>query len=186
MKHKLSLHIPDTMNDWSLTIQDTSVYTDLIPISCPTLQILVPGFVKAVTVNDTSMPDPLEPRFNRTFTACDLDLQTESCGTRFDCLPDGIYVIKYSVSPNDIVYVEYNHLRIVQALKKWNQKLCDLELAPCEPSAEKKAKWDELKEIKGYLEAAKNMVEFCHKAKKGMDLYNYAKKLLDKLDCTTC
>ena len=186
MKHALSLHIPNTMNDWSLTIQDTSVYTDLIPISCPTLQILVPGFVNAVTVNDESMPVPLEPRFTRTFTACDLDLQTQSCGTRFDCLPDGIYVIKYSVSPNDIVYVEYNHLRIVKALKMWNEKLCELELAPCDPPSEKLAKLEHLMKIKAYLEAAVNKVEFCHKPKEGMDLYNYALQLLKKLDCSTC
>ena len=66
MKHKLSLHIPDTMDDWSLTIQDTSVYTDLIPISCPTLQILLPGFVRATTVNDTTMPTP--PSWSRCYT----------------------------------------------------------------------------------------------------------------------
>jgi hypothetical protein len=186
MKHALSLYIPDTMNDWSLTIQDTSVYSDIIPITCPTLQILVPGFVSAVTVNDQTMPNPLAPNFTRTFTACDLELQTQSCGTQYDCLPDGVYVIKYSVSPNDVVYVEYNHLRMVKALKKWNTKLCELELAPCDPPSEKKSKLDELMKIKAYFEAAKNMVEFCHRADKGMELYNFANKLLDKLDCKTC
>jgi len=186
MKHKLSLHIPDTTNDWSLTIQDTSIYATLIPIACPTLQILMPGFIRAITFNDQSMPAPLQPNFIRHFTACDLEVQRENCGTRFDCLPDGIYVIKYSVSPNDYVYVEYNHLRIVQALKKWNEKLCDLNVAACDPSLEKKIKLDELVQIKNYLEAAKNMVEFCHKPEEGMDLYNYAKKRLDKLDCKTC
>jgi hypothetical protein len=186
MKHKLSLHIPDTMDDWSLTIQDTSVYADLIPITCPTLQILAPGFIKAVTITDTTMPNPLGPYFNRTFTACHLELQTEACGTKYECLPDGIYTIRYSVSPNDVVYVEYNHLRMVKALTKWNTKLCELEVAPCDPTTEKKAKLDELMQIKSYLEAAKNMVEFCHKADKGMDLYNYALKRLNKLDCQTC
>lgn len=186
MKHKLSLYIPDTMDDWSLTIQDTSVYTDLIPISCPTLQILLPGFIKATTVNDTTMPNPLVPEFTRQFTACDLDVQTQSCGTRFDPLPDGIYVIRYSVSPNDVVYVEYNHLRMVQGLKKWNEKLCELDMAPCDPPSEKKAKLDELMEIKAFFEAAKNRVEFCHKAEEGMELYNYAMKRLRKLNCQTC
>lgn len=186
MKHKLSLYIPDTMDNWSLTIQDTSVYTDLIPVSCPTLQIQLPGFTTATTVNDTTMPNPLAPGFIRQFTACDLDVQTESCGTRFDCLPDGIYVIRYSVSPNDIVYVEYNHLRIVQALITWNEKLCELEVAPCDPPSEKKARLDELMQIKVFLEAAKNMVEFCSKPNEGMEIYNYALKRLKKLDCQTC
>lgn len=186
MKHKLSLHIPNTMDDWQLVIQDTSIYADLIPVSCPTLQIQLPGFITATTVTDTTIPNPLAPGFIRQFTACSLNVQTESCGTRYDCLPDGIYIIKYSVSPNDVVFVEYNHLRITKALKQWNEKLCELDMAPCDPDKEKKAKLDELMEIKAFLESAKNRVEYCHKANEGMELYNYAKKRLDKLDCKTC
>lgn len=185
MKHALSLIIPDTMNDWSLTIQDSSIYTNLIPISCPTLQVLVPGFIKAAIFNDTT-PVEIQSGFIVNLSACNLEIQKSNCGTVFDCLPDGIYVIKYSVSPNDVVYVEYNHLRITQALKKWNKHLCELEVAPCDPPVDKKAKLKELMEIKYYLEAAKNMVEFCHKADKGMDLYNYALKRLNKLKCQTC
>jgi hypothetical protein len=37
-----------------------------------------------------------------------------------------------------------------------------------------------------YLEAAKAKVEFCHEAQKGMTLYNYAIKLLNKIDCVNC
>jgi len=185
MKHALSLIIPDTMNDWSLTIQDSSIYADLIPVSCPTLQVLVPGFVKAATFTEDT-PVEIQPGFIVNLSACNLELQTQNCGTVFDCLPDGIYVIKYSVSPNDIVYVEYNHLRITQALTLWNKHLCELEMAPCDPPLDKKIKLQELMEIKAYLEAAKNMVEFCHKADKGMDLYNYAMKRLKKMKCQTC
>jgi hypothetical protein len=174
------------MNDWSITIQDISVYAELIPISCPTLQILVPGFVLATTVNEDTQPVPLAPQFIRTFTACDLNLQSESCGTRFDCLPDGIYVIRYSVSPNDLVYVEYNHLRMVQSLQKWNDKLCELDLAPCDPPETKKLIFAELMEIKGYFDAAKNAVENCLNPNKGTELFNYANKRLDKLNCQTC
>lgn len=185
MKHVLSLHIPHVMNDWGLTILDTSAYTDIIPISCPTLQILLPGFTKAVTFDESSVP-PLEPGFVRTFHACDLGVQTTNCGTEYDCLPDGIYVIRYSVSPNDLIYVEYNHLRITKLMKKYQSVLCELELDTCSPIAEKSAKLDQLMEIKGYLEAAVAKVEFCHKPQKGMELYQYAKKLLDKFDCSPC
>ena len=185
MKHLLSLHIPDIMNDWALTIHDTSIYVENMPISCPTLQVLLPGFKKAATFTEDSVP-PLVPGFIRHLTACNLEVQTSNCGSVFDCLPDGIYVIRYSVSPNDLVYVEYNHLRITQALKKYQKHLCDLELAPCAPSFEKAHKLAELQEIKGYLDAAKATVDTCHKASKGMELYNYALKRLNKLDCTTC
>ena len=36
------------------------------------------------------------------------------------------------------------------------------------------------------LDAAKAKVEFCHNPSAGMDLYEYAKKRLDKMDCTVC
>lgn len=173
------------MNEWSLTIQDSSIYTDLIPISCATLQVLLPGFITASTFTEDT-PVQIQPGFIVNLSACNLGAQSQNCGTIFDCLPDGIYVIRYSVSPNDVVYVEYNHLRITQGLIKWNKHMCDLELAPCDPPVDKKLKLKELMEIKGYFEAAKNMVEFCHKADKGMDLYNYAIKRLNKLKCQTC
>jgi hypothetical protein len=37
-----------------------------------------------------------------------------------------------------------------------------------------------------YLDAAKAKVEFCQEPQKGMTLYNYAIKLLNKFDCKTC
>lgn len=185
MKHVLSLHIPDTMNDWVLTVHDTSVYTSLISITCPTLQVQLPGFTTSTTFNEDSVP-PLEGGFIRQLTACDLEVQTTDCGSTYDCLPDGIYVIKYSVSPNDIIYVEYNHLRIVQAMKKYQKHLCDLELNNCAPDKQKSAKLAELQEIKGYIDAAKASVETCHNPDKGIELYNYANTRLDKLDCKTC
>jgi len=185
MKHKLSLHMPDTMNDESLTIHDTSIYGENMNISCPTLQVLLPGFTSATTINEDSVP-PLMPGFIRHLTACNLEVQTVNCGTVYDCLPDGIYVIRYSVSPNDLVYVEYNHLRIVQALKMYQKHLCDLELEACTPPKNKSVKLDELREIKSYLEAAKATVDTCHKPTKGMELYNYALKRLKALDCLSC
>ena len=185
MKHKLSLHIPDTMNDESITIHDTSIYSEDMNISCPTLQIQLPGFKKATTINEDSIPQ-LNPGFIRHFTACNLGLQRENCGVTYNTLPDGIYVIKYSVSPNDVIYVEYNILRMVQALKLYQSHLCELELNACEIPKNKSIRLKELRDIKSYLEAAKSYVEFCHKPTKGMELYNYALKRLKALNCSTC
>lgn len=184
MRHLLQLHIPHTMNEGTLTIQDTSVYADTIPISCPTLQVQLPGFTSATTINDQSVP-ALEPGFIRHLTACNLEVQSEGCGQRFDCLPDGIYVIRYSVSPNDIVYVEYNHLRVTQLMKTWQSHLCDLNLESCAPDEHKASKFKLLMEVKGYIDAAIANAEYCHKPTKAQELYNYAKKKLSKLDCTT-
>jgi hypothetical protein len=168
---------------------DTSVYNQDIPIKCPTLLITVPGFTYSVQYTDIAGSGhyvTINPGFIINLTACDLEIQTLNCGTIYNDLPDGIYAIKYSVSPNEYVFVEYNHLRITKALYKYQALLCDLDLAACDPLTSVKDKLNQLRLIRMYLEAAKSQVEFCHHAQKGMELYNYAVKLLDKMDCSTC
>lgn len=177
--HILSLEVPTVMNPCILKIFDTSVYSDLIPVTCPTLNITVPGFGYSVQLETTE-------NFVDTITACDLGLQTTDCGTVNVDIPDGVYVIKYSVSPNETVYVEYNHMRITQALNKYYNVLCDVDAAACDPPFKIKQRLEELRLIFMYLQAAKGKVEFCHEPQKGMSLYNYAMKLLNKMTCTNC
>ena len=177
--HILSLEVPTVMNPCILKIFDTSVYTTLLPVTCPTLNITVPGFGYSVQLDTTQ-------DFVETITACDLQLQTTDCGTVTVDIPDGIYIIKYSVSPNETVYVEYNHMRITQALNKYYNVLCDVDAAACDPPFKIKQKLEELRLIFMYLQAAKGKVEFCHEPQKGMSLYNYALKLLNKMNCTNC
>jgi len=181
-QHVLSLEAPDTMNKCILRIVDTSIYNNLSPITCAALQITLPGFVRPTTLKSPI----ISPNFILNLTACDLEVQTSQCGTIYNDLPDGIYIIKYSVAPNDIVYVEYNHLRITKALYKIQGIYCDLDLGVCEPSATIKSKLSQIRLIQQQLNAAKAQVEFCHSPKKGMELYNYAVKQLDKITCHTC
>lgn len=171
-----------------MKIFDTSVYQTTspnIPIVCPTLTIIVPGFTQAVEIVGDKMLDFVESG-SINLTACDLGLQTTNCGSQLANIPDGIYAIKYSVSPNDLVFAEYNYLRISQALNKYYKVLCSVDLAACDPPAKIKEKLNKLRLIKMYLESAKSKVEFCHEAQKGMTLYNYALKLLNKFECTNC
>ena len=127
--HVLSLEAPDTLNGCILRVVDTSIYSPTTPITCILLEVTVPGFMRPVQFTDAE----ITPGFTLNLTACDLAIQSMGCGETYNDLPDGIYIIKYSVSPNDVVYVEYNHLRITKALKRYNEILCDLELAACEP-----------------------------------------------------
>jgi hypothetical protein len=177
--HVLSLEVPTVMNTCVLTVMDTSVYTDLIPVVCETLAITVPGFNHSVEL-------PVNAGFIQNITACDLGLQTSECGTEYHPIPDGIYIIKYSVSPNEQVYVEYNHLRISKALNKYNKILCNVDVNACDPPFKIKQRLEELGMINMYLQAAKAKVETCHEPQKGMTLYNYALKLLNKMDCVNC
>lgn len=162
-----------------MTVMDTSVYTDLIPVVCETLTITVPGFTSSVELS-------VNAGFIQNITACDLGLQTTDCNVNYIDIPDGVYIIKYSVSPNDQVYVEYNHLRISKALNKYNKILCGVDVNACDPPFAIKEKLEALRLIFMYLQAAKSKVETCHEPQKGMTLYNYAMKLLNKMDCINC
>jgi hypothetical protein len=178
--HLLSLEVPTVMNTCIMSILDTSIYSPLMPVSCPTLNVTVPGFNYSTQLTTVQGA-------NTILTACDLQLQTQGCdGTTFSDLPDGIYVIKYSVSPNDTVFVIYNHLRITRALNIYNNILCKLDLAACEPPASIQKKLEILKMAKMYLDAAKAKVEFCHEPTHGMTLYNYALKIMRKIECKNC
>jgi len=180
--NSLSLNIPDIMTDCILRVEDTSVYEPLLPYVCPTLQILVPGYRDCVTLNDTTVPK-VDKGFIFNLTACDLKVQTSCCGTEFDPLPDGIYVIKYSTSPHDRMFVEYNHLRVTCLRKKLKEEWCNLKLSACEPIPQTKEKFLALMEITGFIDAAKAKAEYCLDSEQAMVLYNYAKKLLDNYSC---
>jgi hypothetical protein len=183
MNHKLSLEVTDTLNLQILRISDSSVYNSNVPVECPLLEITTPGFVIPVQFNETQ----IQPGFRSlNLTTCDLDLQIEDCGSAYRNLSDGIYIIKYSVSPGSIVYVEYNHLRTSNIMNNYLKVLCEIPLTDSEPNVEVSRKLDLLREIKMYIDAAKAQVEIAHQPQKGMVLYTYAKKLLNKFDCKTC
>lgn len=182
MHHKLSLEITETLAECQLRVKDTSIYVDGVEPSCAKLDITVAGFN-----HPSEYSEPLiSPYFDLAFTACNLGLQKERCGDRMDILPDGIYIIKYSVSPNEFVYVEYNHLRRTKALNMYYKELCEFKMRDCEPTSCNKAKFERLQRIKMFLDAAKAKVEICHKPDEGMELYNMALKMLSKKDCKGC
>tara|TARA_Y100001937_G_C6998640_1_gene275418 strand:- start:465 stop:650 length:186 start_codon:yes stop_codon:yes gene_type:complete len=60
-------------------------------------------------------------------------------------------------------------------------------MKPCEPESERAEVIRELGYIKTLIDAAVAKVEYCQSATEGMELYNYAKRLLGKIDCSaTC
>ena len=181
-KHVLSLESPDTLNKCILRITDTSIYNQDTGVKCPLLQVTLPGFVRPVNFGE----DVISPGFNVNLTACDLGVQVANCGTSYADLSDGIYILKYSVSPNEYVYVEYNHLRITKALLMIQDILCDLNIADCDPPKTVKEKLNKITFIKRILDAAKAKAEYCHEPAKAMQLYNEALSMLKKMECKSC
>lgn len=181
MKHILSLDIPHTNNTQIFRILDTSIYSNDLPVKCGTLSITSPGFTVPVMIE-------VDENFNEILNACKLGISNQGCEDEMPNLPDGIYVVNYSVSPNNKVYVEYNYLRITQTLNQYYQELCRLEISSCEPSSDVRAKLKELRLIKSFLDAAKAKVEYCNSPHQGMQIFLFAKKLLDKYtsSCNQC
>lgn len=182
MRHQLSLEVPTVYNSRLLQVVDSSVYTSALPVDCARLEITVPGYVAPAAID-------VAEGFSSFFTSCDLGLQTVGCDDETLSLPDGLYVIRYSVSPNDAVFVEYNHLRMTQAWNKYFKKLCGLSLGACEPVGEIKEQLRYYQLVRSFLDAARAKVEFCHEPNKGMELFGYAQRMLErgcKLQADSC
>jgi len=177
-KHILSLEVPVVANCEILSIKDTSQYTDHLAKDCPELLITTPGFNSPALIEVT-------PGFDLNLAGCDLQIQTSDCGNKNVALPDGVYIIRYSLSPNDKVFVEYNHLRTTAFMNLYYEVLCGLNLAACEPSSEKEDLISEVNYLRVLIDSAKAQVEYCHNPNKGMEMYNYALKRLRKILCVT-
>ena len=175
-QHALSIEIPDVLTTCIFRVIDTSTYNDNVPVECPKLEITAPGFTMASVIESGT-------DFSLNLTACDLALQTTNCASYRNNLQDGVYVVRYSVAPNETVYVEYNHLRITDALNKINSILCCLDVPGCEPTAPMKEKLKEVQLLWTMLQAAKSKVEYCHSPQQGMDIYKYVTTRLTKLAC---
>lgn len=167
-KHVLQLDIINTNNLNVFKLTDSSIYADGLDIKCPTLHITVPGFTTPVAIDVT-------PGFNLTLTACDLGLSVANCTLN---IPDGVYNIRYSVSPNDQVWVEYDFLRTSDLLQRWKNQICNLDFGLCNPDADTRKTLAELRLIKDMIDAAKVKVEDCHSTKEGVDLFHFANKRL--------
>src|SRR5690349_6932993 len=101
-QHILSLDIRDTCNLGILLIDDTSTYDSLLPVACPNLQITPAGYTVPASI------EPTTAGFRLVLNACTIGIvNSTQCGQSLPELPDGIWRIRYSVSPNDKVFVEY-------------------------------------------------------------------------------
>jgi hypothetical protein len=175
-KHILSLEIPTVSNCELLCIKDTSQYVAELAVDCEELLITLPGYSTPVLIK-------VDKGFDMCLTACVLALQKTQCGTIQQRLPDGIYIIRYSVSPNSKVFVEYNHLRTTSLLNDYYQVLCDLNIQACQPETSKQELLSEMNFIRTMIDAAVANVEYCQSSAQGMQLYSYAKERLSRINC---
>ena len=145
-------------------------------LPCSTLEITPPGFIEPVVLSTTYT------NFRLVLNACMIGIALPlNCGDSCPALPDGIYNIRYSVAPNDKVFVEYKILRTVQAINRYYDLLCQIGLTNNLPEQETEYQLEALETIYNYLLAAKVMVENRHQFTEGINVYRFACTLMDKM-----
>lgn len=176
-KSILSLRFPDLTNEGILLIEDTSTYNPDITPTCPNLQITPPGYKTPASI------DPLTTGFRLVLNSCTLGISSPGdCSTNLPNIQDGPYYIRYSISPNDKVYVEYWYMRTVKAMNRWNELLCALKIPCCLPDQEMVYAIQQLYLIRAFIDSAKVTVEECgHNIQEGVNQLRYANALMAKM-----
>lgn len=175
-RHILDVDIIPTNNEAVLHLFDTSVYDDNLTVTCARLEISIPGF------KYTRLIEPAQ-NFNLAINAIDLELVDE--GVEFlPPLPDGIYHIVYSISPNNEVYIEFDHLRSTMFERRLMIERCRLNLDDGGASEDIVEKLKIINEIENYLKAAIASVTVCEDSEKGLALFIYANQLLTRYSKT--
>ena len=161
-KHQLDFNIiDDVINDKEIMLfLDKSDYME--NPSLPVLEVKFPNFNDYYKV-------PIIPNQINKLTTSALRFTDE----RAD-FPDGVYVVRYSVSPHDRTAVCKNYLRTVTLN-------CNIKEHLEGTSLDEKEKINLLYEIDKYLFAAKGQVE--KHPNQANELFRYALKLFKQIDC---
>lgn len=171
MVSKLNLDIIDTHDFKTLGILDTSWYNPDITIESPTIEIVPPGYTHAVS------PFFMIRALN-IFNSNGLGLTKASCEEELIDLPDGLWKIKYSICPNDKLFIERFFLKTDRIQCRFTQAFLNLDLSSLNTDIQKKKKAN-LDDIELYINGA-IAASNDQNAKLASDLYKKANKLLDR------
>lgn len=170
MISRLSFDIIDTHDFKTLGILDTTWYNPLITVETPTIEILPPGYVNAVS------PYFMIGALN-VYNSNGVGITKASCEEDLIDLPDGLWKIKYSICPNDKLFIEKFFLRTDRLRCSYNRAFLSLDLK--NECAEKSDKMRKLNEIEFYIKGA-IAASNDQNAKDAHDFYIKASKMLSK------
>lgn len=161
----LDFLITPTYNVNTLAVADTSTYDeDPADPDSPTLEISVPGFYSVVI--------PFVPEEVNVINSTILGL-TE---TGQSALPDGVYVIRYSISPSYANFVEKSIMRVDKLMEEFDEAFLTLDIADCSGPIKKQDKIA-LDTIFYFIQGAVSAANNCA-TEEAVKLYNKASKLL--------
>lgn len=176
MISRLSFDIIDTHDFKTIGILDTTWYNPDIVVETPTIEIIPPGYTVAAS------PFFMIKGLN-VYNSNGVGITRASCEEELVDLPDGIWRLKYSICPNDKLFIERFFLKTDQILCRYTQAFLTLDLknAESKKDVERKKKLEEIEfYINGAIAASNNQ-----NAKEAIDLYNKADKSLSRFfsDC---
>mgnify|MGYP003619271391 FL=1 len=146
MVSKLNFNIVDTHDFKTLGVVDTSWYNPDITVETPTIEILPPGYTVAAS------PFFMIKALN-VYNSNGLGITRASCEEDLVDLPDGLWKIKYSICPNDKLFIEKFFLKTDKIQCKYDQAFLSLDLANLSTEKEKRKRQD-LEEIEIFLQGA--------------------------------
>lgn len=173
MKTYLSLDYSGNSSEKVLRIFDTSHYGD-DTIENYMIEVLPPSQSKWINFF-------VKKNFSLALNSSNLRYVIVGDTDGLIALPDGIYEFKQSYKQNIKTVVHYLHLRVTSLMHKLKAEKDKLLAETCKISREEFIQnRNALREIEEYIEAAVYKVEDCSDKKKGLELYEWAKKLLEQ------
>jgi len=156
-----------------LGIADASTYPTAPPVSSPTIEITIPGFGKVVLPFNTNSLNV----FNST------SLGLSGLGESLP-LPDGVYTIRYSVTPAYENFVQKSIMRVEQLQERFDEAFMKLDMMECDAAIKTQQKV-ELNSIYFFIQGAIAAANNCA-TDTANKLYMQASKMLNnfiKRDC---
>lgn len=137
--------------------------------------------VEVLPVNGTQwISFPVGKYFSLVLNSANLLYTTIGAAGLVD-LPDGIYEFKQSYNPKSLTTNHFYHLRTTELTNKIKTEVDKLLCKVCQLSREEyKQNRNKLREIQDYAEAAVFKVEEMLEKKLGIELYEWAVKLLEQ------
>jgi hypothetical protein len=160
----------------SFTIKDVSNYNENLPVTCGQLVITTPGFC-----NISYFDVPKD--FEKTFNLSNLGHQIVDGIHCLTDLPEGNYTIKYSINPNDVLFVEYNYFHTCLTERRYFDAVCQYLEDRCDMTiSEKRERREKLDDIYSALKMSKISAEECNDVETADELLAEANDKLDKLN----
>ncbi len=174
ISNELSLDVSSNHNLKVMRLYDTSHYYNN--------QIVENYVIEILPVNKTTwISFFVAKNFSLALNASSLQYKKVNNANDLLDLPDGIYEIKQSIKPNILTVNHFYHLRVLDVLNRLEVEKDKLRDNTCRLSQREYAvNRDKLRDIHEYILGAKWKVEQCGDKKKGKEMYEFAKTLLDQ------